>query len=80
MKYRIKITTYVDGHITYTAYKKVWLFWRRLDWYGEIGTKHFNNKYYLFDNREEALKAIDNNFNKIQYGTVKSIDFEYINK
>lgn len=80
MKYRIKTVIYADNHKTYTAYKKVWWFWCRLDWYGEVNTNHPSDGCYHFDNREEALKAIDKNFDEIQSKTIKSIDFDYINK
>ncbi len=74
MKYRIKIVTFKNGRVIYIAQKKVFFGWACLSYDGEAN--------YAFDGecetREIALKRIDKNYSGNV--TVKSIEFEYINK
>lgn len=72
MKYKIKITTYVNGRKEYKAYVKIW-FWSGLDYEGR--TDFVGNTFY---NREDALRAIDLNYEGND--RVQRIEFEYINK
>lgn len=73
MKYRIKITRTNAGIVRYYAQKKYWWWWDNLFYNGDIISYE-----YPMGTREEALVAIDNNYN--QPGAIASIEFEYINK
>jgi hypothetical protein len=72
MKYKIKITTYLNGRKIYHAYFRAWWGWTGLDSQGGIGYAT------ECDSREQALKRIDQHFNGNT--TVQNIQFEYINK
>ena len=80
MKYRIKTITYEDGSVKYTVEYNYWIFfWSYFRDYGK-------SNYYLgwellyYNSREEAIDAIDTDYNFRLANTIKSIQIEYINK
>lgn len=77
MKYRIKITTFVNGTKIYTPHvKKGFMCWKYVGLYGG------EFKYVSRDctTREQALELIDNHYNLMSSKTIKFIKIEYITK
>ena len=64
MKYRIKTITYEDGSVKYTVEYNYWIFfWSYFRDYLKANFLIFGVVHY--DNRNEALEAIDKHYNNI---------------
>ena len=77
MKYRIKIVTYKNGEMAYFPQFKMKLKWVWLLYIGDV------DWFFPYErsSREDALRAIDNHYNRDKSGRkIKTIDFEYITK
>lgn len=76
MKYRIRIVTFVNGRITYTAQVKARFGWMDLDYRGNA--EFLLGTHYEQESREDSLNRIDLNY--AGNSRKQTIVFEYINK
>lgn len=58
MTYKLTTVVFKNGRKQYHAYKKCWFGWTSINWQGKI-FQGFTSDY---DAREDALDAIDKNF------------------